>query len=99
MQERTLIDDPGRAPAREPGAAVPAAPPSLSRLTHDLNQPLSAINNYAQAGIQLIDNGMGDLPRLKQLLEKIAAQCGRATALSQEIGKTGAASPPAAQKS
>jgi C4-dicarboxylate-specific signal transduction histidine kinase len=62
--------------------------PALSRLLHDLNQPLSAINNYAQAAIQLIDNRLADEARLKELFTKIAAQSTRATALSQEMSKT-----------
>lgn len=61
--------------------------PSLSRLLHDLNQPLSAINNYAQAGAHLIDNALAEPARMKDLFDKIVAQCARATALSQEISK------------
>ncbi len=62
--------------------------PALSRLLHDLRQPLSAINTYAQAGAQLIDNGMADTARLKELFGKIIAQSERATALSQDMSKT-----------
>lgn len=61
--------------------------PPLSRLLHDLNQPLSAISSYAQAAIQLIDNHLADEARLKELFTKIAAQSTRATALSQEMSK------------
>jgi signal transduction histidine kinase len=64
---------------------------ALAQLVHDLNQPLSAINNYAQAGIQLIDNGLANDARLKDLLGKIAQQCQRATALGGEIRNAGAA--------
>ena len=59
---------------------------SLAQLIHDLNQPLSAINNYAQAGIQLIDNDLSDQARLKELFGKIAQQSGRATQISQAVG-------------
>lgn len=62
--------------------------PELSRLFHDLNQPLSAINNYAQAGTHLIDNGLGDPERLKELFAKIAAQSSRAATLAQELRAT-----------
>lgn len=71
----------------------PDRPALLSQLVHDLNQPLSAIANYAQAASQLIDKGMTDPARLQQLFEKIASQCDRATALSQEIGNV-AKTPP-----
>lgn len=72
--------------------STPAAAPELSRLRqdlnqafHDLNQPLSAIGNYAQAGAHLIDNGLADPAQLKELFGKIAAQGTRATALAQEL--------------
>ena len=68
----------------------------VAQLLHDLNQPLSAISTYAQAGVQLIDNGMADTARLKDLFGKIAAQCARANALSQELGKAAAAQASAA---
>ncbi|MGV3590772.1 MAG: histidine kinase dimerization/phospho-acceptor domain-containing protein [Gammaproteobacteria bacterium] len=59
----------------------------LSQLLHDLNQPLSAITNYAQAGSHLIANGMADTERLKSLFEKIAQQSSRAAAISQDLRK------------
>lgn len=68
----------------------------VAQLLHDLNQPLSAINTYAQAGVQLIDNGMDDTARLRELFGKIVAQCARANALSQELGKAAAAQASAA---
>ncbi|MDY6982568.1 MAG: histidine kinase dimerization/phospho-acceptor domain-containing protein [Pseudomonadota bacterium] len=57
----------------------------ISTLLHDLNQPLSAITNYAQAGSHLIANGAADTERLKGLFDKIAAQSARAAAISQEL--------------
>ncbi len=69
------------------GREQPDQSASLSQLVHDLNQPLSAVSTYAQAGIHMIDNGLADTARLKELFGKIATQCGRATALSQELGK------------
>jgi hypothetical protein len=59
--------------------------PDLSRRFHDLNQPLSAISNYAQAGSHLIDNGMADTAKLKELFGKIVAQSARAATLGQEL--------------
>jgi phosphoglycerate-specific signal transduction histidine kinase len=69
-------------------------PLSLSRLVHDLNQPLSAISTYAHTGKHLIDNGMTNPAHLKELFEKIALQCTRATVLSRELGKAAKATPP-----
>lgn len=75
------------------------APPSQqssqqsSRLLHDLNQPLSAITNYAQAGSHLIANGAVDTERLKSLFDKIVQQSSRAAAISQEMRKAQDASP------
>lgn len=65
-------------------------PPQRSpcaQLLHDLNQPLSAINNYAHAGSHLIDSGLADPQRMKELFKKISTQCERATELSQQMGK------------
>jgi C4-dicarboxylate-specific signal transduction histidine kinase len=59
----------------------------LRRLLHDCNQPLTAIGNYAQAGCQLIDQGLSDPARLRQLFEKIAQQGDRASALTRELGQ------------
>jgi hypothetical protein len=90
MQGREHINSSGPAAtegtARGEAAVLPENSPTLSKLLHDLNQPLSAINNYAQAGSQLIDSGMADLPRLKDLFAKIVAQSSRATGLSQQLG-------------
>jgi phosphoglycerate-specific signal transduction histidine kinase len=69
-------------------------PAPLSRLVHDLNQPLSAISTYAHTGKHLIDNGVTDPAQLKELFEKIALQCTRATALSRELGKALQPMPP-----
>jgi signal transduction histidine kinase len=59
----------------------------LRRLLHDFNQPLTAIGNYAQAGCQMIDQGMNDPARLRALFEKIAQQGSRASALTRELGQ------------
>jgi C4-dicarboxylate-specific signal transduction histidine kinase len=58
-----------------------------AQLLHDLNQPLSAINTYAQAGIQLAGQELADPARLKDLFGKIAQQCARAAVLSQSLRK------------
>jgi signal transduction histidine kinase len=66
------------------------------RLLHDLNQPLTAIGNYAQAGCQLLAQGMNDPVRLRALFEKIVLQGNRASTLTHELGQTlaGATLPP-----
>jgi C4-dicarboxylate-specific signal transduction histidine kinase len=58
----------------------------LRRLLHLLNQPLTAIGNYAEAGRQLIDQGMSDPARLQELFEKIARQSSRAGVIAQDLG-------------
>lgn len=92
MQGRKAPNTDSIAPtATDGGQTASPASPALSQLArdlHDLNQPLSAINNYAQAGLQLIDNGRGDIARLKDLFSKIVAQSARGTALSQQMSKT-----------
>ncbi|MDR0780355.1 MAG: hypothetical protein LBF16_06630 [Pseudomonadales bacterium] len=77
-----------------PLAANPLATDAPRRLLHDLNQPLTAIGNYAQAACQLLDQGVHDPARLRTLFEKIAQQGQRASALTHELGKTLAASIP-----
>lgn len=71
----------------------------VAKLLHDLNQPLSAIGNYAQAGHQLVANGMTDVQRLDELFVKILAQCNRATELSRELGDAVKALPPGPDQS
>lgn len=63
----------------------PANEDELGRLLHLLNQPLTAIGNYAEAGRQLIDQGMCDLERLQELFDKILRQSSRASVVAQEL--------------
>lgn len=57
----------------------------VNYFTHQLNQPLTAITNYAQAGFQLIDQGMCDSEQLHELFEKICRETNRATIISREL--------------
>ncbi len=61
-----------------------------AEIAHELNQPLSAIGNYARAGRMLLDRG-GDRERLAHALDEIAAQAQRAgeviRRLRQFVGK------------
>jgi two-component system sensor kinase FixL len=54
-------------------------------IAHEINQPLTAISMYAQAGIKLIDRGEPDLARLKDALEKLNTQSLRAGAVIERI--------------
>ena len=54
-------------------------------ILHRLNQPLTAINTYAEAGLQLIDSGRGDAERLRELFEKIALQSSRTFDISEQM--------------
>lgn len=63
-------------------------PAAQNHLLHQLNQPLTAISNYALAGCQLIDQNMVDPNRLRELFDKIARQSSRATLLSRELGQS-----------
>lgn len=65
---------------------------TAAQLLHDLNQPLSAINTYAQAGMQLAGQDGIETARLKDLFGKIAQQAARASLLSQDLRKVVTAS-------
>lgn len=54
-------------------------------IAHEINQPLTAISMYAQAGIKLIDQGEPDLKRLRDALEKLNTQSLRAGAVIERI--------------
>jgi two-component system sensor kinase FixL len=47
-------------------------------MAHELNQPLSAISNYASAGIRLLPDSGENIEDLRDLLEKIVTQAHRA---------------------
>jgi two-component system sensor kinase FixL len=54
-------------------------------IAHEINQPLSAIANYAQAGKRLLDNPRPDLRLLSESCDKIAEQAHRAGAVIQNL--------------
>ena len=56
---------------------------------HQLNQPLTAINNYAQAGSALLAAGQVDPDRLRELFDKIAGQSARTFDISRELREFG----------
>ena len=57
----------------------------LRELLHSLNQPLTAIGNYAQAGAALVAAGRADNAALLALFDKIAQQARRGSDISREL--------------
>ena len=49
-----------------------------STMAHELNQPLTAVTNYLEAGRHLIASGVGSTERITDLMEKAVAQAQRA---------------------
>ena len=54
-------------------------------LSHEINQPLTAILSNAQAGIRFIDSGEGDLKLLKQIFQKIVESDKRGASIVRSI--------------
>ncbi len=57
----------------------------LNNILHQLNQPLTAISNYAQAGRTMLNNDDFDRELLQGLFEKISDQAARTTIISKEL--------------
>jgi two-component system sensor kinase FixL len=53
-------------------------------IAHEINQPLTAISMYAQAGLKLLEH-QGDPAKLKEALEKLNVQALRAGAVIERI--------------
>src|SRR6201998_1927058 len=49
-----------------------------STVAHELNQPLTAVTNYLEAGRQLLATGVGGAERINEMMEKAIAQAQRA---------------------
>ena len=54
-------------------------------LSHEINQPLTAILSNAQAGIRFINSGEGDLNLLKQIFQKIVESDKRSASIIRSI--------------
>ncbi len=54
-------------------------------IAHEVNQPLSAIANFAMAGIKAIENGDADSAQLLDLLQQISQQSQRAGAMVRRL--------------
>lgn len=66
----------------------------LLDILHQLNQPLTAINNYAQAGSAMLAAGHCDPARLRELFDKISDQSARSFEISKSLRKFGGKSSP-----
>ena len=56
-----------------------------SGLVHEINQPITAINLYAEASLTRLRNQAAESAEIQETLEKIAAQSARASAIIQKI--------------
>jgi two-component system sensor kinase FixL len=54
-------------------------------VTHELNQPLTAISNYMEAAGALIERGGASLPRLRTVVERTGEQAVRAGQIIQRL--------------
>ena len=54
-------------------------------ISHEINQPLIAIQNYAQAAKRRLQSNVDDKPKLIELFEKIEGQAERAGAITQRV--------------
>jgi two-component system sensor kinase FixL len=52
-----------------------------SGLAHELNQPLTAVNNYIRTARRLLDMAVPDAARLRDMIDKAAKQIQRTTAI------------------
>jgi two-component system sensor kinase FixL len=56
-----------------------------STMAHELNQPLTAVMNYLEAGRQLIATGVGGPERVSEMMEKAIAQAHRAGEVIRQL--------------
>ncbi|MCY4329780.1 MAG: ATP-binding protein, partial [Endozoicomonadaceae bacterium] len=56
-----------------------------SGFAHEINQPLTAINNYAQASIRIIRQKVPNIQALTEIMDKIATQSHRAGTIVSRI--------------
>lgn len=54
-------------------------------IAHEINQPLLAIQNYAQAAQRRLESDLDDKPKLIELYAKIEGQAARAGAITQRV--------------
>ena len=56
-----------------------------STMAHEINQPLTAVTNYLEAGRQLLATGAGGSERLGEIMEKAVAQAQRAGEVIRQL--------------
>ena len=56
-----------------------------STMAHELNQPLTAVTNYLEAGRQLLATGIGGPERIGEMMEKAIAQAQRAGEVIRQL--------------
>lgn len=54
-------------------------------IAHEVNQPLTAVSNYAGLMLRMIENGLDDKAKMIDVLEKINIQAERASAVIQRF--------------
>jgi len=54
-------------------------------ISHEINQPLIAIQNYAQAAKRRLQSGVEDIPKLIELFAKIEGQAERAGTITERV--------------
>jgi len=54
-------------------------------ISHEINQPLAAIQNYAQAARKRLESNADDVPKLVELFNKIEGQAERAGAITRRV--------------
>ena len=57
----------------------------MSGVAHELNQPLTAITNFAQACVRLLDLPQPDIAEVTEALQEISAQALRAGTIIRRI--------------
>jgi two-component system sensor kinase FixL len=58
---------------------------TASTMAHELNQPLTAVVNYLEAGRQLLATGIGGPERIGEMMEKAIAQAQRAGEIIRQL--------------
>ncbi|HHL18987.1 MAG TPA: PAS domain S-box protein [Thiothrix sp.] len=56
-----------------------------SGIAHELNQPLTVINNYARACVRMLDSNQGNGEQCTSVMEKISSQAERAGAIIKHM--------------
>lgn len=66
-------------------ARIQVAGEMATSFAHEVNQPLAAIESYAQAGLQRLETDPDNIAKLEELLDKIRNQANRAGAVIEHL--------------